>query len=113
MGNISQLKWIESSPTSILIQDNPEVWHSGRAIDLLHLGGNRLLVGTDRSGLWVCDHLGGARPLSDNWEYPDVRCLTRRGGPGPDAFFCGTDGALYANIPDVADPRFRRVDPVR
>jgi hypothetical protein len=106
MVGIPTLRWIESSSTAILHQENPtapEIWHSGRAIDLLHLGNNRLLVGTDTGGLWLAEPNGRARPLSGDWEHPDVLCVTRR-LDNPNAFLCGTRGGLYLNVPSAPDP---------
>jgi photosystem II stability/assembly factor-like uncharacterized protein len=108
---IPSLHWVEASPGAILrrvaADGDPntviEVFHSGRVIDLLHLGNGRLLVGTDKGGLWLAEATGEARPLSDDWEFPGVLCLARRIDDDR-AFLCGTRGALYVNVPDAEDP---------
>lgn len=47
------LHWVETSPSGILIQEgSPKVMHSGRVIDLLYLGNDSLLVGTETGGVW-------------------------------------------------------------
>jgi len=105
MARLPKLFWIESSPTSIL-EPTSGAWFSGRAIDLLHLGSDGLLVGTETGGLWAADGAGGSRPLSDGWAYPNVTCIVQRPTPDfpPFSFLCGTQGALYRNKPSLTDP---------
>src|SRR5688500_9420318 len=43
------------------------------------------------------------RPLSDDWEHPDVLCLTQR-IDDRNAFLCGTLGGLYLNVSRAPDP---------
>jgi hypothetical protein len=97
---------MQASPSGILIRPEtlsaPAVWQSGRVIDALHLGGGRLLVGSDTGGLWVAQPNGDGRPVSDDWNFPNVRCLERRRG-FQDAILCGTEGALMSNLPNL-DP---------
>ena len=108
---IPSLHWIEASASAILRRFTPdgnpnaviEAFHSGRVVDLLHLGNGRLLVGTDKGGLWLAEATGDARPLSDDWEFPGVLCLAQR-IDDERAFLCGTRGALYVNVPDAQDP---------
>jgi hypothetical protein len=45
---VPPLKWIENSPTSILFRaDAPRVWHSGRAVDVLPVDDDLVLIGTE------------------------------------------------------------------
>jgi len=96
---VPPLKWIENSPTSILFRaDAPRVWHSGRAVDVLPVDDDLVLIGTEAGGVWVADGKGDARPVSDRWDHPDVLCLIRRTSAGPNMFMCGTSGGLYQTV---------------
>ncbi|MBB5510857.1 hypothetical protein [Paraburkholderia atlantica] len=100
MANIPALNWSVNSDSAILFDENPvaDAWHSGRATDLLHISGNRLLVGTNTGGLWLAESDGVATPLSDAWTNPNVICLAQ---VQANTFLCGTEGALYENNPDA------------
>ena len=96
MTAIPNLKWVESSATAILHDEAKGVWHSGAAIDLLQIDGDRLLVGSTTGGLWLVEPDGVATPLSDDWPFPDVRSIVQR---AEHSFLCGTNGALFENDP--------------
>jgi hypothetical protein len=106
---IPDLKWVESSWSGIRMREDPEVWHAGKVIDVLPLGGDRLLIGCD-GGCWLCEADGSARPLSDGWAFPDVLSLAAR--PNPGTVLCGTGnlgsqatGGLFESLPgDIAAP---------
>jgi hypothetical protein len=40
------------------------VWHSGRAVDVLPVDDDLVLIGTEAGGVWVADGKGDARPVS-------------------------------------------------
>jgi hypothetical protein len=98
---VPAFNWIESSPTSIAFDtgsDDPTkwAWHSGNVIDVLHVDDDRLVVGTETGGVWIVDANGLARPVSNDWVYPDVLCLHRRSPLAAiPMYFCGTAGGLY------------------
>jgi hypothetical protein len=75
---IPELHWIESSPGGIRMQENPDVWHAGRVLDVLALGNDELLIGTESGGCWFSEADDTAWPLSDDWEFPNVLCLAAR-----------------------------------
>src|SRR5262245_5719893 len=90
------VQWVEGSPSGILIQDgSPKVWHSGRVIDVLSLGGDRLLVGSETGGVWVAEPNGSSKPFSHDWDNPDVLCTAQRFGFHPPVFLVGTAGGLF------------------
>jgi hypothetical protein len=102
---IPSFQWIETSPTGILVTEdsNPanSAWHSGRVIDVLHLGSDRLLVGTATGGVWIADLDGRAHPIGDDWAFPDVLCLFERRRPGVSTtYLCGTRGGLFQSPAD-------------
>lgn len=98
------LRWTESSATAILSPQEFNLWYSGCANDVLHVGGNRLVVGSDTGGLWIAEPDGTAQPLSDDWDHPDVLCLAPGHGFPPNTFFCGTAGALFRSDWRAPDP---------
>ena len=57
------LKWIESSPTAIPLQNTPPIWNSGRVNDILHPGNDVALVASESGGLWLAIPDGGSRGL--------------------------------------------------
>ena len=103
-------EWAPSSAKGLLVENRAkqgaaEVWYSGRVIDLLHTGDDRLLVGTDEGGLWIAESDGTGRALSDTWVHPNVQCLAElRRRTGKPQYFCGTSGSLFMSDPYQADP---------
>ncbi|MFL5827274.1 MAG: hypothetical protein ACJ76V_12185 [Thermoleophilaceae bacterium] len=93
--------WQLVTNAGIQIDGDGDVWHSGRCVDLLPMGQGNLLVASESGGVWHVDGTYAARPLSDDWDFPDVVCLglaDRRRGH----VFAGCIGGLYET--DVSAP---------
>src|SRR5262245_686649 len=62
-----KVNWLQPNPLGIQRHKSPDVWHSGRVMDVLALEGGYLLVGTDTGGLWSIAPDDQTLCLSDSW----------------------------------------------
>jgi hypothetical protein len=90
--------WELASPFGIYVDQEAGAWHTGRVRALLPVQGTeQLLIGSDAGGVWEsypADEF--ARPLSNDWDDPDIRTLIQ--GPDPSLVFAGTaNGSLYVS----------------
>lgn len=65
---VEPVLWTESSWSGIRVSDDPDVWHSGKVIDLLAVGDDRLLAGTETGGVWLSEG-------TTNWP-GSIGCIT-------------------------------------
>lgn len=96
------MDWTLANPLSISLDADNTQWHTGRCVDVLPLGGGKILVASETGGVWSVDGMFQASPLSNDWLFPDVNCLAQ--GPlGPNHLFAGTNGALFETDPTRTD----------
>src|SRR5215831_19981794 len=95
--------WVIANPYGILVDAQNNAWHAGRVIDMLSLGGGRILVASETGGVWHIDGAFSATPLSDDWDWPDMECLAF-GPRGGNHVFAGCHGGLYETNPSATDP---------
>jgi len=83
--------------TSSGIARNNNVWHAGRANDILLLDSKRLLLASATGGVWLASPDGHSDPmsLSNSWPRVDMHCLCA-GPKGPNHIYAaGAEGALF------------------
>ena len=78
-------------------------FHSGRVEAIAPLSGNRALLGTEASGLWLMQPGMDAVSLSHDWPDPHIRCLTRD-PTTPGRWFAGTGSELRSSVPSAPQP---------
>ena len=80
------LSWKQSAAPAIEIDAAAHAWHAGHVNDVLPLAAKGapagLVVASDTGGAWLVSTSGSAVALSDDWDAPDLRCLSL--GPGGD-----------------------------
>jgi hypothetical protein len=95
--------WEIANTHGILVDEQAPAWHAGRVFDMLSLGSGRILVATASGGVWLIDGAFMGFPLSDDWEFPNVFCLSF-GPHGGSHILAGCEGGLYETNPKVSDP---------
>lgn len=97
----NSINWQQANPFAI--QMDADAWHAGHVTDILATDGTGLLVATDSGGVWSIATTGAALPLSDDWDNPDVNCLSL-GPDGPNHFYAGCrgNGAIFESEPNTA-----------
>lgn len=66
-----------------------EVWHSGHVNDIVALPDDRaIVVATHTGGVWVINEGADPIPLSNDWDNPDVKCISH-GSDSPLHMFAG------------------------
>ena len=101
------VRWIR--PTSRALQTNRGHFFSGR-VTAVHPLGERLLVGTEKAGLWLVPRGGAASPLSLDWASPNILSLTKEPRPPADEasgklhLYCGTSNGLRETDYTAAAP---------
>src|SRR2546428_533486 len=99
------VQWSLASKFGIQVSADADAWHSGHATDVLQLPSGALVVAAQTGGVWTASAGSPALPLSDNWNNPDVNCLTQ--GPDDPAahLFAGcTAGIIRETDPGAAAP---------
>lgn len=112
---IDDLSW-RSTPGGILRDRAPDVWHAGHVSALLETR-SALVVGTQTGGVWVIDMspaavsagTNHARPLSDDWDTPDVTAMTF-GPDGDHQVFVGCNKSAVLFLIDLQAQRTARLD---
>ncbi|MEI2618771.1 MAG: hypothetical protein V9F06_14250 [Thermomicrobiales bacterium] len=98
------LKW--TRPTDGGLEVGGGFYMAGRVQAVESLGptpGDRLLVGTEESGLWTVQPGGPSFPLSLDWPEVRIRSLSR-GTRGDNHFYCGTAAGMMESDPGVLLP---------
>jgi len=99
-----ELHW--TRPTDGGLEVGGGFFMGGRVQAVASLGptpGDRLLVGTEESGLWTVQSGGPSFSLSLEWAEARVRSLAS-GTRGDNHFFCGTANGMMESDPTVALP---------
>ena len=94
------INWILATRGGIQIGEN--VFHSGRAMDMLVTKTRETVVAAESGGVWLVDGTGESVSVSDDWDEPDLWCLTQ-GPNGPQHVYAGGTG-LYQTIPAAFFP---------
>lgn len=106
------IQWSQAGGSALAINKDQGIWYSGHINAILPLGGGGLLVGSDSGGVWSVAPNGVALPLSNDWDNPEITCMTV-GPDGPNHFYAGAgSGAVYVSEPDSAFLNFIRWNPV-
>ena len=116
------IQWAQAGTSALAINKDQGIWHSGHVNAIIPLGGDAILVGADTGGVWSVNADGGAVPLSNDWENPEITCMAI-GPDGPNHFYAGsgyngastdfkTVGAVYVSEPDTAFFGFIKWHPV-
>ncbi len=121
------IRWGLANPFGILANHTSATdpfqgdWFAGHVNAVLPiLGGpdaGGLLVGANTGGVWLVgtatpDIPAAAQPLSDDWDDPNISCLTQ--GPlDPEHFYAGASGYVYETNPlhDGSLRAWRRISP--
>jgi hypothetical protein len=75
MSNGAKLLWSEAVPWGISTTPDSRTWNSGRALDVLPLGNDDILVASETSGVWWASAAGDALPLSDSCNIPSFNTV--------------------------------------
>lgn len=100
--------WSLANPFGIF-DPNGQVWQAGHVNDVLDLQNDLIVVASEKGGVWLLNGSGGATPLSDDWDNPDINCLAF-GPDSPQHIYAGTasgeagDGTLWMTNPTAAEP---------
>src|SRR5262249_40800044 len=94
------INWILATRGGIQVGEN--VFHSGRAMDILVTKTGETVVAAESGGVWLVNETGESVSVSDNWDEPDLWCLTQ-GPDGPRHVYAGGTG-LYQTIPAAFFP---------
>src|SRR5262245_42341816 len=83
------INWILATRGGIRIEET--VFHSGRAMDVLITQTGETVVAAETGGIWLVNETGESVSASDNWDEPDLWCLTK-GPDGPRHVYAGGTG---------------------